>query len=124
MSTSLIVPVYINLPITGLAFILILLFLDIKHENTTFIEGIKAIDWLGILTFLAFTMLLLVGLNMGGAIFPWSSTKGQSETVLTQIRLLTLVSHMPSRRRLSNDFRIHILRRTSFEIPTDTHGTV
>jgi len=54
---------------------LILLFLDIKHENTTFIQGIKAIDWLGVFTFLGFTSMLLLGLDFGGAIFPWDSAK-------------------------------------------------
>jgi hypothetical protein len=69
------VPVWINLPISALAFALVLIFLDIEHENTTFIEGIKAIDWLGIFTFLAFTLMVLLGLNFGGAIFEWDSAK-------------------------------------------------
>ncbi|KAF2662539.1 MFS transporter-like protein [Lophiostoma macrostomum CBS 122681] len=66
---------YINLPISALAFALVLVFLDIKHENTTFLEGIKAIDWLGIFTFLAFTLMVLLGLDFGGAIFAWDSAK-------------------------------------------------
>jgi MFS family permease len=66
---------WINLPISALAFALVLIFLDIEHENTTFIEGIKAIDWLGIFTFLAFTLMVLLGLNFGGAIFEWDSAK-------------------------------------------------
>ncbi|KAF2274506.1 MFS transporter-like protein [Westerdykella ornata] len=66
---------YINLPISGSAFVLILLFLDIKHEHTTFMQGIKAIDWLGVLTFLGFTSMVLLGLDFGGAIFPWDSAK-------------------------------------------------
>lgn len=67
--------VYINLPISGIAFVLILLFLDIKHEHTTFMEGVKAVDWLGVVTFLAFTLMVLLGLDFGGAIFPWDSAK-------------------------------------------------
>lgn len=66
---------WINLPIIGVAFILILLFLDIRHENTTFMEGFKAIDWLGIFTFLGFTLMLLLGLDFGGNLFPWDSAK-------------------------------------------------
>jgi hypothetical protein len=57
------------------AFILILLFLDIKHEHTTFVRGIKALDWLGMFTFLAFTLMILLGLDFGGSIFPWDSAK-------------------------------------------------
>lgn len=67
--------VYINLPVSGLASILILLFLDIKHEHTSFLDGIKAVDWVGIFTFLGFTLMVLLGLDFGGAIFPWDSAK-------------------------------------------------
>lgn len=67
--------VWINLPISGLAFILILIFLDIKHEHTSFIDGMKAIDWLGIFTFLGCTLMLLLGLDFGGVLFPWGSAK-------------------------------------------------
>ncbi|KAF2261327.1 MFS transporter-like protein [Lojkania enalia] len=66
---------YINLPISGLAFGLILSFLDIKHEHTSFINGLKAVDWFGILTFIGFTLMVLLGLDFGGAIFPWDSEK-------------------------------------------------
>jgi MFS family permease len=66
---------YINLPISGIAALLILLFLDIQHHHTSFVRGIRAIDWLGILTFLACTLLLLLGLDFGGVLFPWSSPK-------------------------------------------------
>ena len=51
------------------------MFLDIRHEHTSFIDGMKAVDWFGILTFLGFTSMILLGLNFGGALFPWDSTK-------------------------------------------------
>ncbi|KAF2017830.1 MFS general substrate transporter [Aaosphaeria arxii CBS 175.79] len=66
---------YINLPIAGVAALIIMLFLDIQHEHTGFIEGVKALDWLGMFTFLGFTLLVLLGLDFGGAIFPWDSAK-------------------------------------------------
>ncbi|KAL1646656.1 hypothetical protein SLS61_007730 [Didymella pomorum] len=66
---------WINLPISGLAGLLILIFLDVKHEHTSFIDGMKAIDWLGIFTFLACTLMLLLGLDFGGVLFPWDSAK-------------------------------------------------
>jgi MFS family permease len=67
--------VYINLPISGFAALLILLFLDIKHEHTSFIDGIKAVDWFGMFTFLGFTLMILLGLDFGGVLFPWDSAK-------------------------------------------------
>lgn len=52
-----------------------MIFLDIKHEHTSFIDGMKAIDWLGIFTFLGCTLMLLLGLDFGGVLFPWDSAK-------------------------------------------------
>ncbi|KAI4612255.1 hypothetical protein J4E83_007807 [Alternaria metachromatica] len=66
---------YINLPISGFAAVLIVLFLDIKHEHTSFIDGIKAVDWFGMFTFLGFTLMILLGLDFGGVLFPWDSAK-------------------------------------------------
>lgn len=66
---------YINLPICGFAAVLILLYLDIQHEHTSFMDGIKAVDWVGIFTFLGFTIMILLGLDFGGDIFPWDSAK-------------------------------------------------
>lgn len=37
--------------------------------------GIKAIDWLGSLSILGLTLMLLLGLDFGGIIFAWSSPK-------------------------------------------------
>lgn len=51
------------------------MFLDIKHEHTSFITGMKALDWLGIFTFLGCTVMLLLGLDFGGVLFPWDSAK-------------------------------------------------
>jgi EmrB/QacA subfamily drug resistance transporter len=66
---------YLNLPICGVAFFLLLAFLDVKHEHTSFKDGAKAIDWYGLFSFLAFALMLLLGLNFGGVTFPWDSAK-------------------------------------------------
>lgn len=66
---------YINLPISGSSLILLLLFLDVKHERTSLKTGLRAIDWLGISTFLCFSLMVLLGLNFGGAVFAWDSAK-------------------------------------------------
>ena len=66
---------WINLPISGTAFILILLFLDVHNPRTKVADGLKAIDWLGSLSILALTIMFFLGLNFGGAVFPWDSTK-------------------------------------------------
>jgi MFS family permease len=66
---------WINLPVCVIAFVLLLLFLDVHNPRTTLSEGIKAIDWIGTVSILAVTLLLLLGLDFGGAIFPWDSAK-------------------------------------------------
>ncbi|KAI2466040.1 MFS drug transporter [Annulohypoxylon bovei var. microspora] len=66
---------WINLPVCGLAFVLLLLLLDVHNPRTKLSEGVKAIDWFGTVSILAVTLLLLLGLDFGGAIFPWNSPK-------------------------------------------------
>ena len=66
---------WINLPVCGVAFVLLLLFLDVHNPRTKLGEGVRAIDWFGTLSILAVTLLLLLGLDFGGAIFPWDSPK-------------------------------------------------
>lgn len=64
---------YINLPLDGLAFLILIFFLDLKTPKTPMVEGLKAIDWLGSLLVLGATLMFLFGLEFGGVSFPWSS---------------------------------------------------
>lgn len=66
---------WINLPVCGIAFVLLLLFLDVHNPRTKLGEGVMAVDWFGTLSILAVTLLLLLGLDFGGATFPWNSPK-------------------------------------------------
>ncbi|KAJ9646611.1 hypothetical protein H2199_002660 [Coniosporium tulheliwenetii] len=64
---------YINLPLDGAAFLILLFYLDIQTPTTPFWDGIKAIDWLGALSVVGGTLMLLFGLEFGGASHPWNS---------------------------------------------------
>ncbi|ORY09464.1 major facilitator superfamily-domain-containing protein [Clohesyomyces aquaticus] len=64
---------YINLPLDGLAFVIILLVLDLHTPTTPLREGLKAVDWIGSLTMVAGTIMLLLGLEFGGVSYPWGS---------------------------------------------------
>jgi MFS family permease len=66
---------WVNLPISGTAFFLLFFFLDVHNPRTKVVEGLKAIDFLGSLCILGLTLMLLLGLDFGGVIFPWSSPK-------------------------------------------------
>lgn len=64
---------YINLPLDGLAFFILLFFLDIKTPRTPIMEGLKAIDWVGSLVVVGATLMFLFGLEYGGVTYPWDS---------------------------------------------------
>lgn len=64
---------YVNLPIDGLAFLIILFFLDIKTPKTALREGLKAVDWLGSLAMVGGVIMFLLGLEFGGITYPWDS---------------------------------------------------
>lgn len=66
---------WINIPICAVAFGLLLVFLDVHNPRTKLAEGLRVVDWVGTLSILAITLLLLIGLDFGGSIFPWSSPK-------------------------------------------------
>lgn len=65
---------YINLPLDGLALVIIVFFLgDLHKPSTGIIAGLKAIDWLGSLTIVGGTLMLLLGLQYGGVSYAWDS---------------------------------------------------
>ncbi|KAL2843600.1 major facilitator superfamily domain-containing protein [Aspergillus pseudodeflectus] len=64
---------WINLPICAIAFVLLFFYLDVHNPRTPMIDGLKAIDWLGSASILGFTLMVLLGLNFGGEVFPWDS---------------------------------------------------
>ncbi|KAG8528271.1 uncharacterized protein KY384_007188 [Bacidia gigantensis] len=64
---------YINLPITGVVFVVIQLFLKLETPKTPVWAGLKAVDWLGTITIVGSTVMLLLGLEFGGITYPWNS---------------------------------------------------
>ncbi|KAF2172660.1 hypothetical protein M409DRAFT_16622 [Zasmidium cellare ATCC 36951] len=66
---------YINLPVDGLAFFILVFFLDVKTPRTPILEGLKAIDWVGALLVVGATLMFLFGLEYGGQSAPWDSAK-------------------------------------------------
>ena len=64
---------WINLPISGTAFLLLFFFLDVHNPRTPLVVGMKAVDWFGTLTILGLMVMLLLGLDFGGTEFAWKS---------------------------------------------------
>ena len=63
----------IEVPFDGLAFVIILFLLDIDVPKTPVIAGLKAIDWVGVITISGGTVMFLLGLEYGGVTYPWGS---------------------------------------------------
>jgi hypothetical protein len=57
-----------------MTFILLLLFLDVHNPKTPIAVGIKSVDWVGSLSILGVTLMLLLGLEFGGTTFAWHSS--------------------------------------------------
>ncbi|EFX02179.1 major facilitator superfamily transporter [Grosmannia clavigera kw1407] len=64
---------YINLPISGTAFFIILFTLHLPTPHTPLLAGLRSIDWLGSLLITGGTLMLLMGLQYGGNAYPWRS---------------------------------------------------
>ncbi|KAJ5095464.1 hypothetical protein NUU61_004820 [Penicillium alfredii] len=64
---------WINLPITGLVFVLLWFTLRLETPRTPIRDGLKAVDWSGCVFVIGSTIMLLLGLDFGGATHPWNS---------------------------------------------------
>ncbi|KAI9001454.1 iron permease [Trametes punicea] len=64
---------YLNLPLAGIAFTLVALFLNVRTPPGTLQEKLARIDWVGNLLIITGTTLALIGLTWGGISFPWGS---------------------------------------------------
>ncbi|KAJ5206591.1 Major facilitator superfamily domain general substrate transporter [Penicillium cf. griseofulvum] len=64
---------WINLPISGLVFLILWFTLNLETPNTPIWSGLKAVDWTGCLFVIGSTIMLLLGLDFGGVTHPWNS---------------------------------------------------
>ncbi|ORY55845.1 major facilitator superfamily-domain-containing protein [Pseudomassariella vexata] len=64
---------YVNLPICGAGFAILVFVLKLHNPRTTLREGLAAIDWLGSILIIGGTLMFLFGLEFGGIIYAWNS---------------------------------------------------
>ncbi|PHH63316.1 hypothetical protein CDD81_6090 [Ophiocordyceps australis] len=64
---------YINLPLGGVALVILIFVLKLHNPRTPVRQGLVAIDWAGSLLVIGGTLMLLFGLEFGGVQFPWAS---------------------------------------------------
>ncbi|GAB1310603.1 Efflux pump dotC [Madurella fahalii] len=64
---------YINLPISGLGMAVLAFVLKLHNPRTPMRQGLAAVDWLGSLTIVGATLMIMFGLEFGGVTYPWGS---------------------------------------------------
>ncbi|KAK4193233.1 major facilitator superfamily domain-containing protein [Podospora australis] len=64
---------YVNLPISGIGFAILAFVLKLHNPRTPIRQGLAAVDWLGSLTVIGATLMVLFGLEFGGVTHPWGS---------------------------------------------------
>ncbi|OCH88921.1 MFS general substrate transporter [Obba rivulosa] len=64
---------YLNVPIAGLSFFFVLLFLDLPTPAGTLREKLKRIDWLGSSLVMGSACACVIAFTWGGIVFPWLS---------------------------------------------------
>ncbi|KAJ5820163.1 Efflux pump dotC [Penicillium riverlandense] len=64
---------YLNLPIGGVSFVILTLFLKIDSDKTPLLAGLRSIDWTGTVLIIGGTIMFLFGMEFGGVDYPWAS---------------------------------------------------
>ena len=64
---------YVNLPISGVGFVILVFVLKLHNPRTPIKEGLAAIDWSGSVLVIGGTVMILLGLEFGGVSYPWTS---------------------------------------------------
>ena len=64
---------YINLPLDGISLIFLTFFLKLSNPRTPLVEGLKSIDWIGVITIVGGVVMFLFGMGSGGITHPWDS---------------------------------------------------
>ncbi|KAI9883386.1 MAG: hypothetical protein M1823_004854 [Watsoniomyces obsoletus] len=66
---------YINLPLCGVAFIFIPLFLRLNYQTSAFGAKLKRVDWVGSVLFVGSTMSFLIPITWGGVMYSWDNAR-------------------------------------------------
>jgi len=64
---------YINLPISGVGMAVLAFVLKLHNPRTPMRQGLAAVDWLGSVTVVGATLMVMLGLELGGVTHPWDS---------------------------------------------------
>ncbi|TCD71946.1 hypothetical protein EIP91_000078 [Steccherinum ochraceum] len=66
---------YLNLPLSGISFGLVVIFLKVRAPQGSIWEKLKRVDWIGNFIVIAGSTLAITGLTFAGIKFPWNSAQ-------------------------------------------------
>ncbi|KAJ7124420.1 iron permease [Mycena epipterygia] len=73
---------YLNLPLTCLAFSLVLIYLSVRQPEGSIRSKLAQVDWVGNLIAVIGTVLAIIGMTWGGIRYPWSSVQVIAPVIL------------------------------------------
>lgn len=82
---------YINLPLTGLAILVVFFFLPLKPVHGSMIAKLKKLDYAGSALTLAWAVLVLIAISWGGAEYPWSSAAVLAPLIIGIVLLIVFI---------------------------------
>ncbi|OBT75973.1 hypothetical protein VF21_05746 [Pseudogymnoascus sp. 05NY08] len=119
---------YINLPLCGVAFVLMFFFLRVKHDNTrTLWSKLKRVDILGNAILTASVVAILLSLTWAGTLNPWSSWKTIVPLILGFLGMIGFMFYQGTRWCLEPTMPLRLFsNRTSAltYILSFLHGTI
>ncbi|GJE88951.1 MFS general substrate transporter [Phanerochaete sordida] len=78
---------YLNLPLTGVAMVLVVLFLNVKTPRGSFTAKMRRMDWIGNALVISSSSALVIALTWGGVQHPWGSAQILAPLVLGLVGL-------------------------------------
>ncbi|GJE88942.1 MFS general substrate transporter [Phanerochaete sordida] len=79
---------YLNLPLTGLAAILIMIFLNVRTPHGSFWDKFRRMDWMGNALAIGSSSAVVIALTWGGVQHPWSSAQILAPLIIGLVGLL------------------------------------
>ncbi|KAJ7758938.1 iron permease, partial [Mycena maculata] len=84
---------YLNLPLSGIAFLLVSLFLRVKTPSGSMGEKLARVDWLGNGIGISGTTLAILGLTWAGVAYPWGSAPVLAPLIIGIVLIVVFLTY-------------------------------
>ncbi|KAJ7474651.1 iron permease [Mycena galericulata] len=79
---------FLNLPLSGVAFILVFMYLKVNRPMGSVRDKLAKVDWLGNAIVVAGTTLAVIGMTWGGVRYPWASAQVLAPLIIGLVLLV------------------------------------